>query len=69
MAFHGHQYVITAQTYKESKTMRDNLRIVHTDYSVINNKTVEFVNTFEAKNYPFFSMMWHPEYQLTEFAG
>ena len=27
-------------------------------------KGVEFVNAFEANNYPIYGTMWHPEYQL-----
>ena len=71
MAFHAHSYSITVETLNKSKTMSKELMITQKDVlrRPSDNKTVEFINTMEGRNYPFFSIMYHPEYQALHFSG
>jgi carbamoylphosphate synthase small subunit len=64
MALHAHSYSITTDTYKNSLNMSKEMTLVQTDtwQRPSDNKTIEFINMMEGKNYPFFSMMYHPEY-------
>jgi hypothetical protein len=41
------------------------LNIVQTDHW----SDIDFVVGFEAKNYPIYGYMYHPEYQFAEFVG
>jgi len=68
LALHLHTYVISLDTYNKHQNFKDNAIITQTDTMTHGNRTT-FINALEDKHYPFFSFMYHPEYQSMEFVG
>ena len=56
--YHYHVYSLSAKFMRESKRLREFYRIVATDVDV---DGLEYVSVMEAKNYPIYSMQFHPE--------
>jgi hypothetical protein len=61
----SHDYAIGLDTWAKYPGVNQFLDIVQTD--TWGDK--EFVLGYEAKNYPIYGYMYHPEYQFTEFIG
>ena len=60
MALHAHDWSITMKMFNHYPKLKEFMRVTQTDTF----KGTEFVNAFEAKNYPIYGMMYHPEYQI-----
>lgn len=56
--YHYHIYSLSTRFMRESKRLREFYRIVATDVDV---DGLEYVSVMEAKNYPIYSMQFHPE--------
>lgn len=63
LVYHLHQWSITTETYNKVESMKKMFKVIATD----SQNGVEFVNAFEAYNYPIYGMIFHPEYQNMEF--
>ncbi|XP_028393790.1 gamma-glutamyl hydrolase-like [Dendronephthya gigantea] len=55
---HFHNLSLPLRLFEESKELKDFYNVITTN---LDRHGVEFVSTMEAKNYPFYSMQWHPE--------
>ena len=55
---HFHNLSLPVRLFQESEELKDFYKVLTTN---IDRHGVEFVSTMEAKNYPFYSMQWHPE--------
>jgi len=60
IAMHAHDYAISLKTFNKYPKLVDFMKITQTDTA--NGKP--FVNALEAKNYPIYGTMYHPEYNL-----
>jgi hypothetical protein len=45
------------------------MQITQTDDYKNETHTIKFINSMEGKNYPIYTTMYHPEYQLLDFVG
>jgi hypothetical protein len=61
IAFHYHTYGIGRDMYPRLEHF---FKVISTDWTKENK---EFLTALEAFNYPIFTLMYHPEYQLLEF--
>jgi len=63
VALHAHSYSISVDTYNNIPKMKDFMTITQTDILIEKTgRKVEFINAMEAKNYPIYTFMYHPEY-------
>lgn len=53
-----HEYCLSMATYNENEALEQFYHVTSTN---TDSKGLEFVSSFEAKNYPFFGIQWHPE--------
>ena len=67
VALHFHDFVISMDTFNNCPKMVENMLITQTDTGIRTDTedTITFVNAYEAKNYPVYTTMYHPEYQLS----
>ncbi|ESO84108.1 hypothetical protein LOTGIDRAFT_229608 [Lottia gigantea] len=58
VTYNNHHYSMTTKTFHNTKSL-------YSFYNVLSTNTdregIEFVSTFEAKDYPFYGVQWHPE--------
>ena len=70
IAIHWHDYVISLDTFKNCPKMVENMLITQTDTAnrlpLSTRKTCTYVNSYEAKNYPIYTTMYHPEYSIAD---
>ena len=66
-ANHEHSYSISLDTFEKTPGLKHFMRVTSIDTLYPQNTT--FINTMEAKNYPIYTSMYHPEYQVLHFAG
>ena len=67
---HAHSYSVGVETYNSFPNLRDFMKITQTDvYENEDGEVIDFIGSMEAYDYPIFSTMYHPEYQLLEFLG
>ena len=66
-ANHEHSYSIGVETYEKTPGLKHFMTITSVDTLMPQNIT--FIDTMEAKNYPIYTSMYHPEYQVLDFAG
>ena len=64
LAFHAHNWAITKASFEDAGALSTFYNLVATDKS---EEFAEFVTAIEAKNYPIFGTLFHPEYQLLDF--
>jgi len=60
MALHAHDWAITTKMFNHYPKLKEFMKVTQTDTF----KGKEFVDAFEAKNYPIYGTMYHPEYQI-----
>ena len=66
IALHFHDFVISMDTFNNCPKMVENMLITQTDTGIRTDTedNITFVNSYEARKYPIFTTMYHPEYQL-----
>lgn len=71
LALHAHTYSISLDTFNSSKGLREFMKITQTDVWTrpSDGKDIEFVASMESRDYPIFTTMYHPEYQLLDYLG
>ena len=69
LSLHAHSFSIGMDTFNKTRGLHEFMNVLNTDYVMKNGTKVEFVNAMEAKSYPIWSTMYHPEYQLLDFVG
>ena len=70
VALHAHSYSVSVDTYNNIPKMKTFMKITQTDiYTDPTGRKVEFINAMESNDYPIFTFMYHPEYQLLKFYG
>ena len=62
---HYHKYAVSLETFQKYPKLSKEFLITQTCKS--EKGGIPYVNTMEAKNYPIFTIMYHPEYKLFEF--
>jgi len=62
LSLHAHSYSIGMKTFNQTKGLRDMMKVLNTDYVTKNGTKEYFVNAMEAKDYPIYATMYHPEY-------
>eukprot|EP00347_Sterkiella_histriomuscorum_P003664 403363421 len=60
LCVHFHNYAFSVEKFNSLPNLADQLLLLQTD--ILDDGT-EFVSGFEAKNYPFYAVLYHPEYQ------
>lgn len=65
LGLHAHSYSVGLDTYKQKIGLRRFLKLLQTDH--VHGK--QFIDAAEAKNYPMYLFMYHPEYQMLDFVG
>jgi hypothetical protein len=45
------------------------MKITQSDTLLQDNETIKFINSMEGRNYPVYTIMYHPEYQALRFYG
>ena len=63
LAYHLHQWSITMDTYNSREDFKSFYKVISTD----TKNNVEFANVIEARDYPIYGMIFHPEYQMVSF--
>ena len=67
---HAHDYTISLDTFNRYPKLANEFKIIQVDKHVnFAGEETEFINAMEHIKYPIFSTMYHPEYQLMDFAG
>ncbi len=62
IGFNGHHYSLSLKTFKETENISKFMRLISIDQ---NDTTKEkTVAAMEAKNYPIYMLMYHPELNL-----
>ena len=59
LAYHAHNYVVATETYRQSEALSTFFDFLAVD----SHEGTEFIIAIEAKNYPIFGLMNHPETQ------
>lgn len=70
LVFHCHNWAITKETFVNSKLLSDFFHLLSTDNGLpqsLEPSLPEFVTAVEAKEYPIFGCLYHPEYQFMHF--
>lgn len=69
LVFHYHNWAITKETFYSSKSLTSFFNVIATDdghhQDIPNNEGKifdKFITIIEAKNYPIFGALFHPEY-------
>ena len=62
LSLHAHSFSITTDTFYKTRGLHEFAKVLNTDFVEKNGTKVEFVNAMEAKNYPIWATMYHPEY-------
>lgn len=65
LAFHFHNYGITVADFTRNSRLNSFFRILQTD-SIAHMNNLTYVVSVEARDYPIYGMLYHPEYQLLE---
>jgi len=67
---HFHNWAVSLDLFEKSPKIKEMMRItqIGTLVEESGNK-IEFINCMEAKDYPIYTTMYHPEYQLADFIG
>ena len=62
IGLHAHHYSVTLDTFKNKKGLFKNMRITQ-EGGIKNGKNFKkFVNSMEGIKYPWYLIMYHPEY-------
>lgn len=71
LALHAHTFSVSIDTYESTPGLRDFMKITQKDTWTRNydGVDVEFINSMEARDYPIFTTMYHPEYQMIDYLG
>jgi carbamoylphosphate synthase small subunit len=71
LALHAHTYSVSMDTFNSSSSLSSFMKITQTDTWLrpSDGKNIEYVAAMEAKDYPIFTTMYHPEYQLLDYLG
>lgn len=64
---HAHSYSISMDTYEKTPGLKSFMTVTSVD--TLQPQNVTFIDSMEAKNYPIYTSMYHPEYQLLDFGG
>lgn len=62
LTYHYHEWSILYQTYIQSESFRNTLKVLSTDS--INEETI--ITSFEGYHYPLYGLMYHPEFAYLE---
>jgi len=66
LAFHAHNWAITKQTFQNEPTLTQFFNMLSSDDGAPHDHQAKqestFVTAVEAKNYPIFGCLYHPEY-------
>ena len=72
LVYHAHNWAVTNDTFYASKSLTSFFKVIATDdgnhqgHSVNEGKKFcEFITVIEAKDYPIYGALFHPEYQMT----
>ena len=69
LSLHAHSFSVSVPTFHRT-SLDETMTITQTDnYTLANMSRSSFVDSMEAKNYPIYVTMYHPEYQLLDFTG
>jgi len=66
-AMHAHSYSISMDTYEKTPGLKSFMTVTSVD--TLQPQNVTFIDSMEAKKYPIYTTMYHPEYQLLDFSG
>jgi anthranilate/para-aminobenzoate synthase component II len=71
LALHAHTYSISLETFNKTKGLNEFMKVTQTDVwkRPSDGKMIKFIASMEAKEYPIFTTMYHPEYQLLDYLG
>lgn len=69
VALHAHTYSVSLETFNEKPGLNRFMKITQTDVLNKNGKNTTFIDAMEAKDYPIFCTMYHPEYQFIDYVG
>lgn len=64
---HAHTYSISVETYLNIPKLHNFMKITQTDFYERDGEEVEYIVSMEAKDYPIYATMYHPEYQTLTF--
>ena len=63
VGIHAHTYAIGLDTFEKTPGLKSFMRLLQSDAGPNEDgKPTKFVNAMEAKSYPVFTTMYHPEY-------
>ena len=62
LALHAHSFSIGVDTYESVPGLNRFMRVLQTDAIEQDGKHIEFIAAMEAKDYPIYCTMYHPEY-------
>jgi len=60
---HIHKFAVTVDDFNKYDGLKKQMKIIQTGAF---NKTTTYINAMEAYNYPFFTIMSHPEYLMLD---
>lgn len=69
LVLHAHSFSVRVDSF-ENSILNDTWKITQSDTLALEDgSSVKFIGSMESKEYSIFSTMYHPEYQMLEFAG
>ena len=69
LTIHAHSYSVGMETFNKTQGLKDFMKITQTDTLETNKGNITFIDSMESKDYPIYTTMYHPEYQLLDFVG
>jgi hypothetical protein len=69
VVIHAHTYSISVETYNSIPKLQSFMKITQTDTYRKDHEDAPYIASMEANDYPIYTTMYHPEYQLLEFEG
>ena len=70
LAFHYHKFGVNIESYYKSQEFQNEFKILQTDTycdQAQSNKNITFIVAMEARNYPFWATLYHPELQSIDY--
>ena len=61
-AYHYHKWTVPMEVYKNSPSFQKLAKVISTN----TNNNDQFLTSFEGYDYPFFGIMYHPEFAFIE---
>ena len=69
-SLHAHTYSVSVDTYHEKPGLHKFMDILQTDVlQQESGEDIAFISAMEAREYPIYCTMYHPEYQYIDYVG